>query len=115
MKRHSRAEISVALSQAQEMTRLGQSQTAICRALGISVMTLHRWRKEHDVPPILSHDETMPARNQNEVQVESLLLENQRLRKLVTDLLLEKTKMEEAFGKKPKWNAQKSSEEKRRT
>jgi putative transposase len=115
MKRHSRAEISVALAQAQEMTRRGQSQAAICRALGISVMTLLRWRKEHDVPPFLSHDETSPTRNQNEVRVESLLLENQRLRKIVTDLLLEKVKMEEAFGKKPKWNVRKSGEEKRRS
>ena len=71
MKRHSRAEISVALAQAQEMTRRGQSQPAICRALGISVMTLHRWRKGHDAPPVLRHDETLPARNQNEVKVES--------------------------------------------
>jgi hypothetical protein len=74
MKRHSRAEISVALGQAQEMMRRGQSQAAICRALEISVMTLHRWRKEHDVAPFLSRDETLPTRNQNEVQVESLLL-----------------------------------------
>jgi hypothetical protein len=38
MKRHSRAEIDAALGQAHEMTRRGQSQTAICKALGISVI-----------------------------------------------------------------------------
>ena len=51
MKRHSHAEISAVLSQAHEMMLRGQSQTAICKALGISVMTLHRWRKEFGGPP----------------------------------------------------------------
>jgi len=116
MKRHSPAEISMALGQAHEMVRRGQSQTAICKALGISVMTLHRWRKEHDDPPSVSViEETLPIRNQNGVQVESLVLENQRLRKIVTDLLLEKAKMEEVFAQKPKWKSDKTREETRRS
>lgn len=117
MKRHSRAEISLALGQAHEMMQRGQSQNAICKALGISVMTLHRWRKEYeyDPPPVSAIDETSPThRNENEVQIEGLRLENQRLRKIVTDLLLEKAKMEEVFAKKPKWNPEKSREETRR-
>lgn len=115
MKRHSRAEIDAALGQAHEMTRRGQSQTAICKALGISVMTLHRWRKEYDGAAISVGKESVPALNENEVQIEGLRLENQRLRKIVTDLLLEKAKMEEVFAKKPKWKPERSRQETRRS
>ena len=114
MKRHSRAEITVALGQAQEMTRSGHSQTAICKALGISVMTLHRWRKGQHDPTASGEDDNRPVRNPNEVQIGSLRLENQRLRKIVTDLLLEKAKMEEAFATKPIWKTPRSREEPRR-
>jgi len=59
-------------------------------------------------------DDNRPVRNPNEVQIGSLRLENQRLRKIVTDLLLEKAKMEEAFATKPIWKTPRSREEPRR-
>jgi transposase-like protein len=68
----------------------------IARALGVSVMTLYRWRK---APP-----ESHPVREVGQAdgmrgrgdRIDELQLENSRLRRLVTDLLLEKVKLEEA-------------------
>jgi transposase-like protein len=44
-KRHSRAEIATKLAQANELVTEGKLQSEIARTLGVSVMTLHRWRK----------------------------------------------------------------------
>ena len=44
-RRHSKAEIAALLAQANEMATQGKAQNEIANALGISVMTLHRWRK----------------------------------------------------------------------
>ncbi len=45
MKKHSHEEILLKLARADELARTGNSQVDICKALGVSVMTLHRWRK----------------------------------------------------------------------
>ena len=95
-KRHSRAEIASKLAQANGLATQGKLQSEIARALGVSVMTLHRWRK---APPG-SH----PVREAGQAdrmrgwgdRIAELQLENSRLRRLVTDLLLEKVKLEEA-------------------
>ena len=47
MKRHSAEEIATKLRQAEELMARGQSQAQACKALGVSVMTFHRWRKLH--------------------------------------------------------------------
>jgi transposase-like protein len=44
-KRHSRAEIATKLAQANDLSTQGKLQSEIARTLGVSVMTLHRWRK----------------------------------------------------------------------
>ena len=44
-RRHSRAEIATKLAQANELATRGKLQSDIARTLGVSVMTLHRWRK----------------------------------------------------------------------
>ena len=44
-KRHSAAEISAKLEQAQALAAAGKLQSEIAKALGVSIMTLHRWRK----------------------------------------------------------------------
>jgi hypothetical protein len=103
MKRHSAAEIATKLQQAQEFIARGQSQAEACKALGVSVMTYHRWRK---LPPSTNGEELVlvepaaPAAEANDASVDQkrideLRLENQRLRRIVTDLLLEKVKVEE--------------------
>jgi hypothetical protein len=106
MKRHSRTEIIAKLHQGGELARRGQPQGAICKALGISIMTFHRWRKEFGDPSVVPGvSELSSSRNgfhgsQNtmtQAQIDELQLENRRLRKIVTDLLLEKTQLEESL------------------
>jgi putative transposase len=96
---------------ADDMMRDGKSQKDACKSLGISVMTLHRWRKH--APPVaasafderqdLRHQDSALSSDPSEVshraQVEDLVLENQRLRRIVSDLLLEKVKVQEALDK----------------
>jgi putative transposase len=65
------------LARANDLATQGKLQSEIARTLGVSVMTLHRWHKADD-------------------RIAELRLENSRLRRLVTDLLLEKIKLEEA-------------------
>jgi len=44
-KRHSKVEIASKLAQAHDLATQGKLQRDIARTLGVSVMTLHRWRK----------------------------------------------------------------------
>jgi len=76
MKKHSSAAIVEKLAKADQLAAQGISQTTICRQLGISVMTLHRWRARTSS----SADARLAQR---------LLLENSRLRDLAANLLLE--------------------------
>jgi putative transposase len=45
-KRHSRVEITTKLAQANDLAAQGKLQSEIARTLGVSVMTLYRWRKQ---------------------------------------------------------------------
>jgi hypothetical protein len=106
MKKHSHEEILLKLARADELARAGNSQVEVCKALGVSVMTLHRWRKlplpksEAGVLRNRADDRDAltapPAIDEMRHVLEELKLENQRLRKIVTDLLLEKMRLEEA-------------------
>jgi transposase-like protein len=108
-KKHTRAEIATKLAQANDLATQGKLQSEIARTLGVSVMTLHRWRK---APPglqpalVAPHEASRPDRTRGGGdQIAELQLENSRLRRLLTDLLLEKIKIEEAA------QSQKSSRE----
>ena len=96
-KRHSRAEIASKLAQATDLASQGELQSDIARTLGISVMTLHRWRKSS--PHLASGATNETTQLENELGqgngIQELQLENSRLRRLVTDLLLEKMELEE--------------------
>jgi putative transposase len=88
-KRHStRVEIATKLAQANDLAAHGKLQSEIARTLGVSVMTLHRWRTQEASQP----DRIRGGGD----RIAELQLENSRLRRLVTDLLLEKIKLEEA-------------------
>ena len=94
-RRHSRAEIATKLAQANGLATQGKLQSDIARTLGVSVMTLYRWRKAPPGPRpalVATHEAGHPYR----IRIAELQLENSRLRRLVTDLLLEKIKLEEA-------------------
>jgi putative transposase len=98
-KRHSRVEITTKLAQAKDLATQGKLQREIASTLGVSVMTLHRWRKASPGPQpafVATHeahqpDWTLGGRD----RIAELQLENSRLRQLVTDLLLEKIKVQE--------------------
>jgi transposase-like protein len=91
------------LAQANDLATQGKLQSEIARTLGVSVMTLHRWRKAPPGPrpALVATHETHEAGNPYRMRlggdrIAELQLENSRLRRLVTDLLLEKIKLEEA-------------------
>ena len=75
------------LAQADDLARQGRRQNDIAQTLGVSVMTLHRWRKK-------TQSET------GQFELEALQVENSRLRRLVTNLMLEKIELEEATQQK---------------
>ena len=109
MKRHDLQEISTKLRLADDMIRHGKSQKDACKSLGISVMTFHRWRKlatsAEALPPVsLAIEESGMAANPtpHSSQIDDLKLENHRLRRIVSDLLLEKMKVQEALDRAKK-------------
>jgi transposase-like protein len=107
MKRHDLSEISVKLRHAEEMIKGGMSQKDACKSLGISVMTFHRWRKLGSSAEFQAQNFRETPRAQEEgmahaSQVEALKLENDRLRRIVSDLLLEKMKVQEALDRTKK-------------
>jgi transposase-like protein len=90
------------LAQANDLATQGKLQSEIARTLGVSVMTLHRWRKAPPGPrpALVATHETHEAGNPYRMRlggdrIAELQLENSRLRRLVTDLLLGKVKLEE--------------------
>lgn len=106
MKKHSHEEILLKLARADELARAGNSQMEIGKALGVSVMTLHRWRKRSLRQTNAAHpqggeleDRSSPGSPRMDDMrrvLDELTLENQRLRKIVADLLLDKMSKEEA-------------------
>jgi putative transposase len=101
-KRHSAPEITAKLHRADLMASDGMLQSDIARALGVSTMTYHRWRagrsaleKGHSKE---QHEPKLPNQQTERGQVSQLnklRLENSRLRRLVTDLMLGKIMLEE--------------------
>src|SRR5262245_7207759 len=95
-KRYSRVEIATKLAQANNLAKQGKAQSEIARTLGVSVMTLHRWRKARPgLQPAHEAGQADRMRTGGD-RIAELQLENSRFRRLVTDLLLEKIKLEEA-------------------
>ena len=103
-RRHTASEIATKLAMADDMTAQGRLHGDIAKSLGVSVMTYHRWRKARGA---LAHPTPRPASDAERIdisiereqtsQIRELHLENSRLRRLVTDLLLEKVKLEEGL------------------
>jgi putative transposase len=102
-KRHSLAEISAKLQQADGLAAAGKLQSEVAKAVGVSIMTLHRWRKldrAQASEPLVAFEGGHGVRRGRapEEIVAALQVENRQLRQIVTDLLLEKIKLEEAAG-----------------
>jgi putative transposase len=112
-RRHGTEEIADKLAQADELVSQGKNQQEISRVLGISIMTYHRWRKlRHTTDASQDHGEDWRATSTSEAaedaghvhggertrggdRLRDLEIENTRLRRLVTDLLLEKVSLED--------------------
>jgi putative transposase len=94
--KHSKVEIAAKLAQANDLATQGKLQSEIAQTLGVSVMTLHRWRKTPPAAPKYANGSSQ-SDQAPQARIAELQLENSRLRRLVTDLLLERMKLEEAF------------------
>jgi putative transposase len=104
-KRHNAAEIAAKLGEVEALVADGHTQSEIAKALGVSIMTLHRWRKAGPqvprsrlapLPAVASTGSTTsPSEPERQARIGELQVENGRLRKLVTDLLLEKMRLED--------------------
>lgn len=103
-KRHASGEISAKLAHANELAAKGKTQREISKALGVSIMTYHRWKKMLNVADgsaessgrgeAVAQTQTVSGASSTET-VKRLELENSQLRRLVTDMLLDKLKLEE--------------------
>jgi hypothetical protein len=80
MKRHSPQEIAAALRHADALEADGRFQSEICRSIGISLMTLHRWRV---------------ATRHFSARTTELMTENARLKAIAVMLLLQVHEMRE--------------------
>ena len=85
MKRHKPEEIVAKLRQVDVLTGQGQSVADAVRAIGVTEVTYYRWRQEY------GGLKTGQVRRMKELE-----LENQRLRKAVADLTLDKLILGEA-------------------
>jgi putative transposase len=103
-KRHASGEIAAKLAQANELAAKGKTQREISKALGVSIMTYHRWKKMLSEDPESVKDtgrvspelQPQPSGATGSVEmIKRLELENFRLRRLVTDMLLDKLKLED--------------------
>jgi len=75
-------EASRMMDRAEQLLRGGASQRNVCHQLGISVMTYHRWRKK-----ALPAEQS--ARDASALALKEAQLENARLRRIASDLLIE--------------------------
>jgi|SRR5580692_1477077 putative transposase len=121
-KRYSATETAAKLEEAGTLTAAGQTQNVIAKALGISVMTLHRWRRaQHSRSPSLRSRPAIlrapgvlaPAFDFSESNwlgsIAKLRLQNTRLRKIVTELLLERMELEDCVHRLDKQPAKATS------
>ncbi len=105
-KRHASGEIAAKLAQANELAAKGKTQREISKALGVSIMTYHRWKKlgaaeSSAEDPELGELEAQPQGSNPTSSLEKirrLELENSQLRRIVTDMLLDKLTLEDELG-----------------
>jgi putative transposase len=89
MKRHTAEEVIAKLRQAEADLAQGLSLAPVCRRLGVSEATLHRWRNHYGG---LKQDEAK--------RLKELEAENARLKRLVAELALDKQMLQEVAQKK---------------
>jgi putative transposase len=103
MKKHTPNEVRALMQQAEVLEQQGLAQAEICSNLGISVMTYHRWRRRIFLPQLdrqpvapiesasispMTRPPQLPIADLRHLR--DLERENQQLRKIVADLMLER-------------------------
>ena len=97
-RKHSLTEIADKLVKADQLVAEGKLQVEVARALGVSIMTYHRWRKAQRSQTKGSAGTVSVGNNSSgftsspggDQSIKQLSLENARLRNLFTDMVLEK-------------------------
>jgi putative transposase len=84
-KRHSPEQIIRKLREAEALQAQGQGLAQVCQQLAVSEQTYHRWKNQYGSMP------TAAAK-----RLKSLEQENQRLKRAVADLTLDKQILREA-------------------
>ncbi len=84
-KRHKPEDVVAKLRQGDVLVSQGQSVVEAIRAIGVTDVTYYRWRKEYGG---LKSDQVR--------RMKDLEVENQRLRKAIADLTLDKLILQEA-------------------
>jgi transposase-like protein len=84
-KRHKPEDVVAKLRQVDVLVSQGQSVVEAIRAIGVTEVTYYRWRKEYGG---LKSDQVR--------RMKDLEVENQRLRKAIADLTLDKLILQEA-------------------
>lgn len=84
-KRHKPEDVVAKLRQGDVLVSQGQSVAEAIRAIGVTEVTYYRWRKEYGG---LKSDQVR--------RMKDLEVENQRLRKAIADLTLDKLILQEA-------------------
>jgi putative transposase len=107
-KRHASDEISAKLAHANELAAKGKTQREISKALGVSIMTYHRWKKMLKSESSGGHGgvtegalSAAVSDGNSEETIKRLELQNAQLRRLLTDALLEKLNYEEELRARP--------------
>ena len=88
-KRHTPEQIIQKLRQAEKLQSEGQTLAQVCQRLGVSEQTFHRWRNQY------GGMKAAEAKRLKELEVE-----NQRLKRLVAELALDKQMLREVARKK---------------
>jgi hypothetical protein len=104
-RRHSVVEIDAMLRQGDAMHREGISKIRIAEALGVSPMTYHRWLAARKVSGANVADAAVASPDASAgydltSRITELELENARLRRLLTDTMLEKAALQESARKR---------------
>jgi putative transposase len=102
-RKHSPTEIADKLLKADQLVAEGKLRDEVARALGVSIMTYHRWRKAQRSRTkgragAVSEGNNSPwfaSSPGGDQSIARLRLENARLRNLFTDMVLEKIRLED--------------------
>ena len=89
MKRHTAEEIIPKLRQAEADLAQGLSIAQVCQRLGVSAQTLHRWRNQYG-----------GMKADDAKRLKELEAENERLKRVVAQLALDKQMLQEVVQKK---------------